>query len=121
MSSIREYREVPGDTLEALGVQDVMRTPVDGVDRNTWMSWNTARLAVGACFVDDGEMPSHMIVVNNADGAGASTAFDAEILAEGSVRVCTVSGGSEWAVLNDQQSAAFQSLIEASIASGLKY
>ena len=118
------FKEVDASRLEALGVIDVMRTPADGVDRNTWISWKTARLAVRASFHDyrgEPETPEHQIVVNNADGKDHSIAFSTEVIDNGIVRIATVSGWHQEAraKLSPEQSEVFRSLVEASIALGL--
>ncbi len=118
------FKEVDAESLKDLGVLDVLRTPADGKDRYTWVSWRTARLAVRASFYQsegEPETPEHQIVINNADGRDHSIAFSTEVLDNGNVRIATVSG---WhlegrAELSSLQSDAFKELVGASIASGL--
>lgn len=115
------YKEVGGEALEALGVKDVLRTPADGVDRNPWIIWNTARLAVAAGFerAPNGLVPAHEIVLQNADGQGNSLAIGTGEREDGTVWVVTVSGGET--DLSEEQTATFKALVETSIAEGLRY
>ena len=122
MKDYEAFSEVPADELVTLGVQDVMRTPADGVDRNTWISWDTAHLAVAASFEDMGKglEPQHQIVIQNADGRGNSIAFSTEPLEDGTYNVATVSGWHHEgrAHLNPLQSEAFTTLVQKSIDAG---
>lgn len=122
MKITKKYNQVPADELEALGVKDVLRTPAPrDIDRNTWISWSAAQLAVAAKFesVDGADVPRHQIVLNNADGEGGVFAFGTTLREDGAVCVPTVSGGRSTVPLNEQQSAAFKTLVDASIAAGL--
>ncbi len=119
----RHYRSIPAPEITTSGIADVMRTPVDGVNRMRHINWPGARFTVRAAF-DDGQ-PHHRIAVEypSQESETGRLIQDMPIgLAEdGTPEAITTTSGRHhraMAHLTGEQSEVLHQLIQRSIDAG---
>lgn len=119
----KSYKEIPAPEIEVAGIADLMRTPADGVNRNSHINWQGASFAVKATFKD--EHPHHQVIVDYPSEKSKTGRYTQgmaiDIDKDGTPEaVATVSGAYAEGMgrLSDEQKQIVGQLIQRSIDAG---
>jgi len=118
--TLQDFKQVEAPEIAEAGIADLMRTPADGVDRNSHINWDGARFAVRAMTIDG--RPHHQVIVDypsdkSATGRytqGMAINLDNDGVPEA---IATTSGGHREGMrhLSDEQREVVGQLIQRSI------